>query len=272
MFELTKWYFDVVDPAGRSAIAYWTEMRCGPAAVRWESLSLHQPGTAPSHRSAIGISTGPVRLRRPDCPDEPGVIRWNSRALSCDIECKPWTRRFVSRLFESNGESLDWSCEAPAATVTMNPAGLAGDGYAECLTLSVPPWKLPISELRWGRWSCAATRRSIVWIDWRGRQPLTLVLVDGAPEPGARVHDDRILFESSELSLAGSRTLHARTLGEMVGGLGPIASRFPASWRGLEDRKWLSTGTLRRPIRAGLQACASPADTGWAIHETVRFP
>jgi hypothetical protein len=262
MYELTKWYFDVVDPAGQSAIAYWAELRWGPVAVRWESLSLHRPGTSPSHRSGVGCSAGPVRLSQPDCPDLPGAIRWNSQALSCDIECKPWTRRFASRLLEANGESLDWCCEAPAASVTVKPLGLSGAGYAERLTLRLPPWKLPVSELRWGRWSCASTLRSVVWIDWRGDHPLTLVLVDGAPAPGARVEDDRIVIGDSELSLGRGQTLHARALREILAGLGPVASRLPASWLAVEDRKMLSVGTLR----------GVGGDSGWAIHETVRFP
>jgi hypothetical protein len=270
MFELTKWYVDVVDPAGRLATAYWAQLRWGSASVRWESLSLYRPGVEPVHRAGIGSSTGPRWLRCPVGPGDSGVIGWRSRALACDIECRPWTGRFASRLLDADGESLDWGCEAPAASVTVKPHGLAGDGYAERLVLRLPPWKLPISELRWGRWSCASTRRSVVWIDWRGGHPLTLVLVDGAPAPCARVEDDRIVVGDSELSLGHGRTLHARTLGDILDGLGPIAARLPTSWQEVEDRKTLSIGTLRGCAGdTGGDVCG---DTGWAIHETVRFP
>jgi hypothetical protein len=165
---------------------------------------------------------------------------------------------------------VDWSCEAPAATVTLSSPALTGDGYAECLTLRLPPWRLPISELHWGRWACAASHRAIVWIAWRGRPPLTLVLLDGVPAPGARVEHDRIVAGDCELSLENGRVLDSRTLGDMVGGLGPVAARLPPSWQSLEDSKTLSVGTLRGQAGAGTRA--SPPGTGWAIHERVRFP
>jgi hypothetical protein len=314
-FKLTKWYLDVVDGTGRSAIAFWSVLRWGPLALRWEGLSLHEPGREAIHRSGIGSATGPLRTGTPGTGGPAGEIAWISRGLSCDIRCHPWTAPFGVRLLETDHGVLDWTCEAPAATVWLAlgsgsaaDAGrlrLIGDGYAECLALTILPWKLPISELRWGRWSCAATRRSIVWLDWRGRHPLTLVLVDGAPADDARVEDDRIRIGSSELLLAGTRRLHTRTVNDILspavaghavpggaqwtsqaslrelprrrwGGLGPVARRLPASWRALEDRKSRSVGRyLRGPqsaVGAGLGACGTEAETGWAIHELVRFP
>jgi len=259
MFELTKWYFDAVDAEGRSAIAYWTELRWGPVAVRWEDLSLHPANGLPTHRSGMGRADGPVRLFPPAGAGTPGKIRWDSQALATAICCEPWGDPYHARLLDSDEGCLDWWCEAPAATVTIDPPGIQGVGYAERLTLTVPPWRLPISELRWGRWSCAETRQSIVWIEWRGGKPVTLVLVNGTPAACASVEDRRVLFDGGELRLEDSRTLHARTLGDVVAGLGPLALPLPAPWRAVEDRKSISRG---RWADAG----------GWAIHETVRFP
>jgi hypothetical protein len=283
MFELIKWYIDAVDEQGRSAIGYWTDLRWGPVAVRWEGLSLHQPGGAAVHRSGFGAEAGPARVEAPAASGPPlgDEITWRSPSLSCDVRCQPWTSPFSARLHQTDHGALDWTCEAPAATVSFTTAGptitshagaqptgalrqpfhVVGAGYAERLVLTLPPWRLPISELRWGRWSCSSSRRSVVWIDWRGPRPLTLVLVDGQPARDARVEDDRVLFDAGVLQLAGTQTLHARSLGDIVGGLGPLAVRLPASWRALEDRKARSVGTL-----------GAGRETGWAIHEIVRFP
>ena len=137
-----------------------------------------------------------------------------------------------------------------ASLATVTPSGWCS---------AVAPWKLPISELRWGHWACPSSRRSVVWIEWRGRTPLTLVLVNGLPAADVRVDDDRVRIGSSELLLSDTRMLHARTLADVLGGLRAVAGRLPASWRRLEDRKWISRGAVG-------------AETGWAIHETVRFP
>ena len=141
---------------------------------------------------------------------------------------------------------------------------LSGLGYAERLTLGLPPWRLPIDELRWGRWIAADGGRSIVWIDWRGAQPLTAVFVDGVRHGAATVDDDRVAASDAVLLLTGRRVLHRRALSEVIGAAGPLARVFPAAWLGMEDRKWMSMGTLH--------GAGAPPETGWAIHEHVRFP
>jgi len=259
MFSLTKWYLDVVDPSGRCAIGYSTELLWGPAGVRWEALWLRQPGVPPIHRWAVGRAEPPDR-RSPVRPATPGAIEWQSPALGYNLSCEPWTWPVAERLYESAEGAVDWTCEAPAATVrlTSDRVGVAGAGYVECLTLTLPPWRLPISELRWGRWSCAATRRSLVWIEWRGAHPLTLVLQDGRRADDGRVDDHRVRAGACELVFEDTTVLYADRLGDTAG-LGALAGRLPRRWRDLEDRKSLSIG------RSG-------NDSGWVIHETVRFP
>ena len=53
--------------------------------------------------------------------------------------------------------------------------------------------------------------------------------------------------------------MYSRTLAEVLRGAGRVVNRLPATWRALEDRKTLSRGILGD-------------ESGWAIHETVRFP
>jgi hypothetical protein len=258
MFALKKWYFDVVGPGGRSAIGYSTELRWGPVALCWEGLSLHQPGEPPVHRWGVGPASPPT-WQESEAREMPGRLEWRSDRLGCCFDCAPWTAPFARRLHESDDGTVDWACEAPAATVTAEPFGIVGPGYAECLTLTAVPWGLPISELRWGHWAGEHSGRSLVWIEWRGAHPLTLVLEDGAAVPGAEVADSSIRAGASELVLSSTVDLHQRTIGEVLEGLGPLAAGLPASWRAVEDRKRLSVGRLG-------------SEAGWAVHETVRFP
>ena len=258
-FALTKWYLDVVDEAGRSAIVYWSEISWGPFAVRWEELSSHEPGRTPEHRSNVGAGPAPTRTD--------GAISWQSSALTADLVCVPWSRAFETRLLERDEGALDWWCEAAGADVTLTRGAgriVRGAGYAERIVLTIPPWKLPITELRWGRWGSAGSRRSLVWIDWRGASPLTLVLVDGVPREGAVVGDGIIRCGGEALTLTPGETLHARPLGEVLGRVRPIAGVLPGPWRTVEDRKLRSVGTLWSGHTA--------VETGWAVSETVRFP
>jgi hypothetical protein len=240
-FTLRKSYLDVVDGAGRCGIAYSAELAWGPFSLRWEGLSLHEPGRPPVHRSS-----------------------WGERdALGLRVTCEPWCQAFGTRLLDTPSGTLDWSCDAPGAHVAIESGGvqIEGSGYAEHLVLAMPPWKLPIDELRWGRWISDGSRRSIVWIDWRGERPLTLVIENGAAHEAkdAAVDDATVRCGETALRLTDTTTLHARTLGEILGRKAALLDHLPASWRTLEDRKSLS-----RAVADG--------ESGWAIHEVVRLP
>jgi hypothetical protein len=255
-FTLRKRYLDAVDPAGRCAIAYCTELRWGPLALCWDAVSLHEPGRPAVHRSTWHTPDGAGAP-----PDERAMASWRSEKLGCRVACQAWYPPFASRLLQSEAGTLDWSCDAPGAAVSFefdDRPSVEGEGYAEHVVLAMPPWTLPLRELRWGRWLSGAPRHSIVWVEWRGERPLTLVVEDGALQGGA-VSDESIRCGDTTLELTGTETLYSRTLADVLGGAGRVVNRLPASWRALEDRKTLSRGIL------GDQS-------GWAIHEMVRFP
>jgi len=220
---------------------------------------LHEPGSHPLSRSSFS------RVAEPEVRG--GLITWRADALGCSITGQAEQAPFGVRLLDRDDGTVDWQCQACPAQmqVTMSDGTvLSGLGYAERLTLSLPPWRLPIDELRWGRWIAADGGRSLVWIDWRGVQPLTAVFVDGVRQGAATVDDDRITAADAILVLTNQRTLHRRALRDVIGAVGPLARVFPTSWLDVEDCKWMSLGTLH-------VAGARP-ETGWAIHEHVTFP
>jgi hypothetical protein len=61
---------------------------------------------------------------------------------------------------------INWTCHMPRAQATVQFHGekIAGLGYVESLTLSIPPSKLPFRTLRWGRH--LSDRHWLVWIGW----------------------------------------------------------------------------------------------------------
>jgi hypothetical protein len=171
------------------------------------------------------------------------------------------------RLLERDEGAVDWECEAcPLRLEVTLPDGraLAGLGYAERLTLGLAPWALPIDELRWGRWIADTGDSSMVWIDWRGSHPLTVTFVDGSLTRPGSVSDDRVVAGGCALALSNQRMLHHRAVRDVVGDAGPLMRLLPEAWLDVQDRKWMSRGTL--------ETAGEPPVTGWAIHEVVRFP
>jgi hypothetical protein len=254
MFHLRKWYLDAVDGAGRSAILYWSALAWGPVRITWHSATLHEPGRPARHLSSRAASDEPAARG--------GRIVWRSAALGCEIVAVP--RQPAVEAAPLAG--LAWTCTAPAARTAVRLGGceVEGDGYVERLDLSLAPWRLPIDELRWGRWIGDGGGSSIVWIDWSGPASTTLVYLDGVASPAARVHERCVCAGGRVLALRESRVLHERKLGELLAGVLPRLPKVPRRWLALEDRKWLSRGVL--PDASGA------AREGWAIHERIVFP
>jgi hypothetical protein len=133
-----------------------------------------------------------------------------------------------------------------------------GLGYVEELVMTVPPWRLPIDSLRWGRF--ASARSGLTWIEWRGAHPLRLALLDGKPADLASASEEQVDAGGSSLSLSAAAVLRSgRIARTALSGIPGLARTFPLGILGLEETKWRSRGTLG-------------ADQGWAIHEVVRWP
>lgn len=257
-FAFTKWYFDSVCEDGRTAIGYCTALTWRGLSLSWEALSLWHADRRTLERSSLAGSGMPSRAD--------GQIAWHAPALGCSFRADVCQPAAAIRLFENSTGFVDWRCEAPLARVTWEIAGSAplhGLGYVECLELTVPPWRLPIRELRWGRWAARDAGHSIVWIDWRGEHPHTWVLVDGMRAPALEVHDDCVELATSTLTLWSGHTLSSRALDEIVGRIPSLRAIVPASLLVLREVKMLSRGTWQRLGQ-------SPVD-GPALHERVVF-
>jgi hypothetical protein len=253
---LTKWYFDCVAPDGRVVIGYWAALSWRQLEWNWQNVVLHEPGRAPVRRSSL------VRAPPPAVAGE--SITWSAPALRCRIEVASRQRPIEQRLLEDETGVVEWRVEAPAARVSVDLGGSApvqGPGYVERIQLTVPPWRLPIRELRWGRWIDAAAGRSVVWIDWRGETPRTWVFVDGVLAPAATVADERVRAGAVDLVLGDSRTLEAQSFTEITASIPLLHSVVPKAILALRQTRWCSLGTLREGDTA--------PRTGHAIHELV---
>lgn len=257
-FALTKWYFDCVADDGRVAIGYCAGLTSPRLSLTWQALTVWKDDRRTFERSSLATSSMPSRTNN--------QITWTAPALGCSIEAHTNQPAAALRLLQTATGFVDWRCEAPLARVVIQTAGstpLQGLGYVECLEMTIPPWQLPIRELRWGRWADSECAHSIVWIDWRAETPRTWGLIDGVSAPVLDVRDDRVDLQSSTLTLTRASTLSSRALEDVLTRIPPLHTIVPRSLLQLREEKWVSRGTWRRP---------GEADTaGLAIHERVVF-
>lgn len=253
MFLLRKWYFDVTGPDGSVAIAYWAEVRWGRWVRRGSALFRH-PSLAPEWRFGIPTGAGPT--------EHPGSIAWQAAELGCQLRLNPLLPPSEHRLLDRPPGAVVWRAVAPRAEAEFgfdDGSTVAGLGYAEWVELRIPPWKLPIKTLRWGRFLSPSA--SLVWIGWDGGHPLRLVLRDGVSVPPIAIDDHAVSMEGAVLTLSEPVPLADADVSVMLApsALRPVAERLTGTWQ----TRWLSRGLFTGSDGIGV--------TGTAIHEVVRW-
>jgi hypothetical protein len=255
VFSLRKWYLDCVAESGDLCIAYRAELRVvGAGKLTAASfLRFDEQG---------GLRT---RWTVRSCPEPSGqdVLTWEAPALGVAAQFRRIDPSCGMTLLDGPDGAVRWTCLHPRADVEMRIAGgvLRGAGYAEVLELTVPPWKLPIDELRWGR--LLTRSHGLVWIEWRGPHPQRIVLLDGRLVE-AEIEEHGLRADGAQAVLGEPRVLRAGRIGETVLSAVPGLEQFvPGRILGLAETKWRSRGRLR---------VGSSEEEGWAIHELVRWP
>ncbi len=257
--KLRKWYADCVSTDGNVFIGYSARISLGPFSLPYQSSMTGRMGEALSQSNAISREGTPE-------PEASGAT------LSCaklDV-AGSWSRAFPafqSVLLDTPDVTIDWRCHVPGAAAEVRVGDLAfrGWGYLEELRIDGDPRAIPIRELRWGRW--LGEQDSVVWIDWRGDHPLTLVLHNGLETESSAVSDDAISFDGFRLGLGRKRrwTLRDEFAEESVfpqrTWLRPLLPRALARIR---EVKWAASECLERPD--------GTTSRGWTLYKRVDWP
>lgn len=138
-----------------------------------------------------------------------------------------------------------------------------GAGYAEVVTLTLPPWRLPFDSLRWGRFISEDLTSALTWIDASGRHALGLTARLTA-RPGEGLGEGSVVVESPgagvrDLAFAETRSIRREVVTRtLLGRLDGLAALLPRGIRQIEENKYLSRGTLGER-------------EGWVVHEEVQW-
>ena len=139
-------------------------------------------------------------------------------------------------VYQSASGNVVWNCLQPRSSVYLRVGERewTGLGYAECLTLTLPPWQLPMRQLRWGRFVSQLS-----------------------------VTDSEVVLRDLSLRMEESFPLRAGRLGSTIlPGAPALARLLPRSLFNIEEQKWRSRGILNAHGRSS---------NGWVIHEVVHW-
>ena len=256
-FRLVKWYADCVTADGVAFVGYAARARLGPLVIPYQSILVSRPDAPPVARLTLRPGPGP-RI-------EDGRVSWRAPRLGVDATWTATAPPLHRVLYEDARCLVDWRCHVPAAHSSAlfdGAAPLVGDGYVEELVVAGDPRRVPIRELRWGRFS--GDGQHLTWIFWQGQRPLALVFDGREERTDGRASEDAVSFAGGRLSYGASRTLRTGRIGRTFLAAHPLVARLLPRALDLHEEKWVS--------RARLEGPGARVATGWAIHEVVRWP
>jgi hypothetical protein len=127
--------------------------------------------------------------------------------------------------------------------------------------VTLPPWHLPLRQLRWGRFVSA--EESLAWVDWQGDYSTSFAIHNGRECETLSVSDSEVAIPGATLRMVESFPLRAGRLGATVlPGAPALGKLLPRSLRNIEEQKWRSRGVWK---------AQDGSSHGWVIHEVVHW-
>jgi hypothetical protein len=252
-FALVKWYMDCVTERGDLALVYCAELRWRGIRASYSSVLTVREASTES-RSSMGsyrlsATSGQISVEIPRLRVS-GI--WKADAAPAE--------RIV---YENAGGRAHWNCLQPRSLVDLRigEREFSGLGYAECLTLTVPPWQLPMRELRWGRF--VSPEDALAWVDWKGEYATSFAIHNGQACETLTVSDSEVVTRGGSLRMAESFSIRAGRVGSTVlPGAPALGKLLPRSLFNIEEQKWRSRGAFTEGDRSS---------HGWVIHEVVHW-
>ncbi len=257
-FSLEKYYLDAVTEGGDHFIGYFATLRFGPISMCYAD-TMKAPGLR-------GFRPGPSL----DCASRPsfkdGSVIWRHAQLGFEGEWQALSPAFEEELSHWQGASVNWSVLQPSSRVqitTKNGNTFSGLGSCERLKLTIPPWKLGLKELTWGRF--VSETNSVVWLEWKGQSPLRLMYWNSKSIEPEVISGNKVAANDVQVTISQIRTLRSGTIGsEILSNVPKMFELAPVSLLGVHERKELGRGVL--------QTVDGKTDEGWVIHEKVIWP
>ncbi len=256
--QLDKYYLDVVTDEGGGCIGYAARLDgFGLGATLAATLSWDSSAAAGAHQR---------RTLRGQLPAAAATdLMWHCPALAVAGRWTPQDLAGAETVLWSDGRArVVWQVLASRAAVRLQLGAqtISGWGYAERLQLDLPPWRLPIDGLRWGRYVSASD--GVVWIEWEHAAPRRWLWHNGTLCPEFQLTGTGVMWPAGRLAFGEQRTIRSGRLADTAFARWPGVQRWlPRRLRLFDEKKWCAPALLTATGRG--PSC------GWVIHEYVGF-
>ena len=262
VFHLDKWFLDFTGENGEVMIFYASKLT-------WHGWSASY--TSWLHYDAASGVRLKSRFRNVQIPQKKDdLITWSDTKFGVSGTWKSLANMIQERIFDSEEGFLDWKCYQPYSKVQlkMNDRVLEGSGYAEQLILTIPPWKIPMDELRWGRFG--SFENNMVWIELREKENRQWLWLNGEKIENCIIEDEFISMPDKDMVLNLDRgiVLEAEkkifsVVEKIIRYIPGFKKVMPINFLMADEFKWLSKGELK--------SHNTILSSGMAIHELVKF-
>ena len=255
-FRLEKWYFDCVSSDGAVFIGYAARLKWGPVRLSYGATITKSKDGRLSQRQS------------PSCGRLSGgreSITWCNDGLKASGEWTGGEPIAKTVVVDEPSGRIEWQCLSANAAVDVRTHGRAmtGTGYVEKLSMTIPPWKLPFTELRWGRFISDDRNDYLVWIDLRGRTQRNWIWVNSGEALAGTVDDDGVRTDGAELVFESSQPVRAENIARtLLGRLEFLKRLLPERLWAIREDKRVSSCSLRTE---------GSESRGSSINEVVRW-
>ena len=258
-FFLRKWYMDCIDEVGNLFIGY-------SGSFSWKMIQASYSSTLTCNAQGEIKTNSTLReLSHPTRSE--GTLQWIHNKLKTTGIWTSIDKAIRENIFSDKSGSIIWTCEQPRAIaeVEINNISLSSAiGYTEKIDMTIPPWRLPISKLWWGRFLSKNTM--LIWVKLEGKQTSNFVNYNGNRIAGATITNNKIVLNQKGITLRFYDTIVLRegTLASTLFSDTPVLSKMiPAEYLNSHESKWRSRGDLFKKGKL--------VDSAWAIHEVVSW-
>lgn len=255
-FTLDKWYLDCVSAEGDVLICYAAKLRCGP-------LKLNYGARITKAADAPLVQTQSFSFGRLE--EESGAVTWRHDSLKVDGRWAGVATIGQTLVVDDPSGTIEWQCPVAKGTVEAHVDGqpIVGTGYVEKLSMTIPPWKLPFTELRWGRYISDDCADHVVWIDLLGRTRRNWIWINSGEAVAGTVDDKGVRTNAAALTFESSCPVRADDVAQtLLGTFDFLKALLPRELRAIQEDKRLSSCVL---VTEGLES------RGFSINEVVKW-
>ena len=258
-FFLRKWYMDCIDEVGNLFMGY-------SGSFRWKMIQASYSSTLTCNAQGEIKTASTLReLSHPTRSE--GTLQWIHNKLKTTGHWTSIDKAIRQNIFSDKSGSIIWTCEQPRAIaeVEINNISLSSAiGYTETIDMTILPWRLPISKLRWGRFLSKNTM--LIWIILEGKHTSNFVYYNGNRIADATIKNNKVVLNNKGITLRFYDTIVLRdgSLASTLFSDIPVLSKMiPTEFLNSHESKWRSRGDLLKNGKI--------VDSAWAIHEVVSW-